>query len=213
MSNRLFARTATTVGVLGVAAVLVLGVASAAQSETEAAAVNGCVNKTTGAIRILLDTDPKVCSSQETLLTWNVEGPQGPPGPAGPPGAAGPKGDQGVPGPQGAQGPQGVPGPQGIPGVSGFQVVTSNSAPSAANLQVHTATCPAGKKAISGGAFPILDTGLSGTVDLVAIHVSRPFSMPFGNPNDSWNIHAIETAPENFTTWHLQVYAVCVFAL
>jgi hypothetical protein len=97
--------------------------------------------------------------------------------------------------------------------VSGFQVVTSNGPSSASNTQVHSATCPPGKKAISGGAFPILDTGLSGTVDRVAIHVSRPFTFPFGNPDDSWNIHAIETAPDNVTTWHLRVYAVCVVAL
>jgi hypothetical protein len=157
MTNRLFARTATTVGVLGVAAVLVLGVAGAAHSETDAAAVNGCVNKTTGALRILLDTDPKICNSQETLLTWNVEGPQGPAGPKGNQGAQGVPGPQGTPGPQGVagpkgdqgtkgdQGPQGLPGPQGAPGVSGFQVVTSNGPSSASNTQVHSATCPPGK--------------------------------------------------------------------
>jgi len=79
---------------------------------------------------------------------------------------------------------------------------------STGNLQVGTATCPAGKKAVSGGAFPIFDGGLSGTVDLVAIHVSRPFT--FTNPNDSWNVHLIESSPDNVTTWHVITYAVCV---
>jgi hypothetical protein len=211
MPKRLFARTATTVGVLSVAAVLVLAGASVAYSQTDSDAINGCVEKTTGALRVLSDTSPKVCSSNETMLTWNQQGPVGPTGPKGdqgPQGVPGPKGDQGPqgnPGPKGDQGPQGIPGPQGVPGLSGLQIVTSDSAASSANYQVHTATCPAGKKAISGGAFPILDTGVSGIVNLVAIHVSRPFTL--SNSMDSWNIHAVETSPDNITTWHLHVYA------
>jgi hypothetical protein len=203
MPKRLFARTATTVGVLSVAAVLVLAGASVAYSQTDSDAINGCVEKTTGALRVLSDTSPKVCSSNETMLTWNQQGPVGPTGPKGD------QGPQGVPGPKGDQGPQGIPGPQGVPGLSGLQVVTSDSAASSANYQVHTATCPAGKKAISGGAFPILDTGVSGIVNLVAIHVSRPFTL--SNSMDSWNIHAVETSPDNITTWHLHVYAMCAF--
>jgi hypothetical protein len=55
-------------------------------------------------------------------------------------------------GPQGPQGEQGPAGPQGAPGISGFQIVESpaiNVDPG--RTAQGTVTCPAGKKAISGG--------------------------------------------------------------
>jgi hypothetical protein len=183
--NRLLTRTATTFGVLAAAAVLIIGGAGIAHSETEAGGINGCVDRGTGALRILQATDPKVCNSSEFLLQWNSEGPQGPAGPVGATGAT------------------------GAQGLSGLQVVTADTNPVNWDEQVGTATCPSGKKAISGGAFPILDTGTSGIVNRVAIHVSRPLTL--FNTNDSWNVHAFETIPDNFTTWHLRVYAVCAF--
>jgi len=59
----------------------------------------GCVNNSTGAIRIV--SANTICKSTEHKIHWNQVGPQGPQGPQGP---AGPQG------PQGAQGPQGPPG-------------------------------------------------------------------------------------------------------
>lgn len=139
-----------------------------------------------------------------------VPGPQGSPGPQGVPGPVGPTGPQGIPGLKGAKGdpgPQGVP---GVPGVSGYQVVKASGAPSTANLQVQAVTCPAGKKVVSGGASVSFDAGVSGIADRVAIHTSVPFSV--STSNDSWTVHAVETAPDNITAWHLNVSAVCITA-
>jgi hypothetical protein len=61
----------------------------------------GCVNHTTGAIRIVGNTT--VCNSSEHKIHWNQKGPRGPQGP------------QGL---QGHQGPEGPTGPQGPAGVS-----------------------------------------------------------------------------------------------
>jgi hypothetical protein len=63
----------------------------------------GCVNNTTGAIRIVSKT--AVCKSTEHKIRWNQVGPRGPQGPQGPQGAQGP---QGPTGPQGSQGPPGI---------------------------------------------------------------------------------------------------------
>jgi hypothetical protein len=73
---------------------------------------------------------------------------------------------------------------------------------------VTVATCPAGRKAVGGGGFVVFDTGVSGVVNRVAIHASVPFT--FATADDSWDVQAVETAPDNFTTWHLIAYAVCV---
>jgi hypothetical protein len=67
----------------------------------------GCVNNTSGAIRIVSKTT--ACKSTEHKIHWDQLGPQGPKG------AQGPAGPQGV---QGPQGPAGPAGPQGPPGIS-----------------------------------------------------------------------------------------------
>jgi hypothetical protein len=93
-----------------------------------------------------------------------AQGPTGSTGPAGPVGSQGPQGDTG---PQGQQGPQGDPGsqgplgptgPQGPAGPSGSQLVTGAPVTSAANAARNTvitatATCPAGKALLGGGAL------------------------------------------------------------
>lgn len=81
-----------------------------------ATTIYGCVNNTTGAIRIVQSSSS--CKSTEHKIHWNQVGPQGPKGPQGPAGPKGPAGPQGAQGPAGPQGPQGTQGPQGPPGVS-----------------------------------------------------------------------------------------------
>src|SRR5215831_5062719 len=76
-----------------------------------------CVNANSGAVRIV--AQGTACRTPESLVTWNVVGPQGPPGPAGPAGALGPPGPQGPAGPAGALGPPGPQGPAGPPGPPG----------------------------------------------------------------------------------------------
>ena len=77
-------------------------------------------------------------------------GPKGDQGPAGPSGATGPRGASG---PAGAQGPQGPSGPSGPSGISGWQYVVSDGRSLApGQFSTRTATCPAGKKVLGGGA-------------------------------------------------------------
>jgi hypothetical protein len=83
----------------------------------DAQQIFACVNATSGAVRIV--AQGVACRTPESLVTWNVVGPQGPPGPAGPAGALGPPGPQGHAGPQGSAGQQGPAGPQGMSGERG----------------------------------------------------------------------------------------------
>lgn len=106
-------------------------------SDARGDTIQACVNKSTGAARILIPGLPAgaaSCSASEKALQWNVSGSTGPAGatgatgpaglqgPAGPPGAPGPQGANGAPGATGATGaagPQGVTGPQGATGAPG----------------------------------------------------------------------------------------------
>jgi hypothetical protein len=72
-----------------------------------AAVLYGCVNNSTGAIRIV--SQSTVCKATEHKIHWNQVGPQGP---------QGQKGAQGPQGQKGATGAQGPAGPQGPPGIS-----------------------------------------------------------------------------------------------
>jgi hypothetical protein len=67
----------------------------------------GCVNNSTGAIRLVNKTT--TCKATEHKINWNEVGPRGP---------QGNQGSQGPRGPQGQQGPQGSQGTQGPPGIS-----------------------------------------------------------------------------------------------
>jgi len=56
------------------------------------------------------------CKSQETRMSWSVEGPKGDTGAIGP---QGPKGETGATGPAGAAGAPGAAGLKGDPGTDG----------------------------------------------------------------------------------------------
>jgi hypothetical protein len=100
----------------GIAGAFVVTLALAPIS-ADAQQIFACVNANSGAIRIV--AQGAACRSPESLVTWNVVGPQGPPGPAGPAGALGPPGPQGPAGPAGAQGSAGQQGPAGPQGERG----------------------------------------------------------------------------------------------
>jgi hypothetical protein len=97
---------------------------AAAVVPVHAAVIHSCVNKTTGAIRLVSATTP--CKATETAVSWNTIGPQGPQGPQGVQGAQGPQGAQGAQGPQGAQGATGPQGPQGPQGPAGSTTIPAN---------------------------------------------------------------------------------------
>ncbi len=63
-----------------------------------------------------------------------------------------PQGPQGERGLQGEQGIQGVPGSPGEPGLSGLVQISNASANNSESPKSAVATCPAGKRAISGSA-------------------------------------------------------------
>lgn len=86
---------------LGLTAAAVLFVAM--PSRADAQAVYGCVQKSSGQIRVV--EQGVTCRPTEQPLVWNQVGPMGP---------------QGIPGPVGPAGPQGVQGAQGIQGPAGL---------------------------------------------------------------------------------------------
>lgn len=91
-----------------------VGAASAAPAD---AVHSGCYGRANGMLRVVASGDQ--CRTNETAITWNERGPQGPAGPAGERGPAGPAGDQGPAGPAGEQGPAGAPGAKGGTGDPG----------------------------------------------------------------------------------------------
>ena len=112
-----------------------------------------------------------------------------------PRGTRGPAGPAGSPGPAGAAGPAGPPGP---PGVSGAQLVSQTSATDSSTPKNVTATCPAGKRGISGGAGIFNASG-----GPLALRVSTPTANV-----DGWTATAAEIG-SYAGSWALRVYAVC----
>ncbi|MBV8322350.1 MAG: hypothetical protein JO049_16960 [Hyphomicrobiales bacterium] len=102
--------------VSGIAGAFVVTLALAPIS-ADAQQIFACVNSNSGAVRIV--AQGVACRTPESLVTWNVVGPQGPPGPAGSAGALGPPGPQGPAGPAGAQGSAGQQGLRGERGERG----------------------------------------------------------------------------------------------
>ena len=97
--------------------------------------IYACYIPSNGNLRVI-DNAVETCKTNETQLTWNQPGPQGPQGPQGP---------------AGVQGPQGLQGPPGTNGVSGFfrfgfpETVFVNSS------FTQRLVCPIGQKIMSGG--------------------------------------------------------------
>jgi hypothetical protein len=67
---------------------------AAQEGQPQVTTYYGCVNNSTGAIRIV--SKSTTCKSTEHKINWNQVGPQGSPGPKGPKGAPGPKGPPGM---------------------------------------------------------------------------------------------------------------------
>jgi len=85
----------------------------------DAQQIFACDQNSSGTVRIV----PQFvsCGNNESLVSWNVVGPQGPPGVAGPAGPVGPAGAMGAQGPAGPAGPPGPVGAQGPIGNTGAQ--------------------------------------------------------------------------------------------
>jgi hypothetical protein len=105
-------------------------------------------------------------------------GPAGPAGPAGPTGPAGPSG------------------PQGAPGLAGLEIVFADSPSNSDFVRQVEASCPAGKKAVGGGAHIWQAAGL------VALDESYPSNAT------TWRATAYEVNATALN-WHLRAYVVC----
>jgi hypothetical protein len=126
----------------------------------------GCVNNTTGAIRIV--SKATICKSTEHKINWNEVGPRGPQGPKGNqgnqgnPGPQGPRGPQGLQGPQGPTGPTGPTGPQGPPGISvGLSSINGSTGISSTKTLVAQTNpiATSGVYFVSTSAMPYIVTG------------------------------------------------------
>jgi hypothetical protein len=118
MATKFFTNNKRFVLVLGLVVVMLMTSATIALAEaatTGDGTISACVLKD-GTLYI---TDNATCKRTETLLTWNIVGPQGPQGEQGPQGL---QGEQGPVGPQGIQGEQGLQGAQGEVGPQGLMV-------------------------------------------------------------------------------------------
>lgn len=91
---------------------LVAGAAS--RDEPPHSVIKACANQSSGRLRLAGPSG--TCRHGERAISWNVQGPAGPPGPAGP---TGPAGAMGAAGPAGAAGPKGDSGPTGARGPTG----------------------------------------------------------------------------------------------
>ena len=192
-------------GTLGAAGVAIAGIPG------QGGVFNGCYSNANGGLRVIDSAAGDACRSNETAIQWNQAGPQGPAGPqgsAGPAGSAGPVGPQGPAGPEGLAGAQGPAGPAGPGGATGYEVVRANGEFNSADFKAQSATCPGGKKAVGGGGSTSFGTGLSYVESNVAIHRSAPFTT--NSDNDSWLVHAVETTPDDLSTWRLSAYAICL---
>lgn len=175
----------------GLAAVGVMAAVGVAYSAIPSdGVISGCYTKSGGTLRVI-DATTGTCSSKETSLAWNVQGPKGDSGPQGPKGDSGPQGPKGETGPQGpkgdtgpqgpagapgadgadgAQGPKGEPGPQGAPGISTARFAAGTDVRVAGDVFVRIATkiLPPGSWAITASVstflVPGLDEGGNGTL-------------------------------------------------
>ena len=134
-NKKTIAVVVTLVLAIGLAASSALGVGSSSS-------VNVCVNKSSGAVRVIIQ-GASCKPFGETKQTWfttgaqGARGDQGSQGERGSIGLQGPRGEEGLPGQKGEQGLQGVPGvqgpkgEQGLPGFSYKEVIASSTDSSA----------------------------------------------------------------------------------
>lgn len=141
-------------------------------------------------------------------VTCRVVGklPQGPQGPAGPKGTKGAKGDTG---PRGATGARGA---EGSPGLSGYEVVNQtfkevfvqNSGGMRGLSEVKTVLCPAGKRAIGGGANLGTNAGQNGQQRQVTVSLSAPNGTGTG-----WSVQLFNNSTSIDTSIDLQIHTIC----
>ena len=123
------------------------------------------------------------------------QGARGEPCPPSDPLCRGPKGDTGATGAAGPQGDTGATGAQGAPGVSGYEHVESPAVSIPAHsVRGGSATCPAGKRPLGGGA-----------ISTFAIDVSTNASFPSVD-SSAWQVVMNNNGPNASS---FRVVAIC----
>ena len=134
---------------------------------------------------------------------------QGTQGPAGAPGPAGPQGALGANGATGATGATGLQGTTGDPGLSGLvRVYTSGVNTNSNSPKTTAATCPAGKRVVSGGydlSGAKSGGGLNGVSNIV-VDVQLPTD-PSVAPG-SYYVEAWESTA-TASNWGVDAIALC----
>jgi hypothetical protein len=101
-------------------------------------------------------------------------------------------------GPTGPEGPAGTAGAVGAVGISDYEIVSGASASGSGTVQGANVSCPAGKKAIGGGA-----TTSVGAVGGPMVQKSRPFDNGGG-----WEATGVE-ASAYAGNWVTTAWAIC----
>jgi len=123
------ARSGRRLGLAGIGVVLAVIAGGAAYATIpNNGVISGCYAKSGGTLRVI-DSSTGSCSSKETSVNWNVQGPAGTQGPAGPPGVQGVQGPKGAPGTNGADGGAGPAGPAGPAGTSDVYLAKNDGSP------------------------------------------------------------------------------------
>jgi hypothetical protein len=120
---------------------------------------------------------------------------------------------KGPKGPKGATGAKGDTGPQGPAGVGGYELVSTtfpdvfvvNSGGQRGLSEVKTVSCPAGKKAIGGGA----DLGTNATDNGAQRQILVSSSVPNAD-GSGWSVQLFNNSTSIDNNIDLKVTAVCV---
>lgn len=123
-----------------------------------------------------------------------------------------PKGPKGAKGAKGAKGDTGAAGPAGAPGLSGYEIVSEtfkevfivNSGGQRGLSEVKTVSCPAGKRAISGGFDLGTNKEQNGQARQVLVSLSGPNGAGTG-----WSVQLFNNSNTFDTSIDLRVFAVC----
>ena len=146
--------------------------------------INACYKKSGGDVRVVDAEAGAQCAANERALYWAQTGPQGPAGPAGAPGADG--------------------------AFSGWEVVRVLASFPPGFQDAISAMCPAGKKPLGGGWFPVDNQGSLNLLGSFPADPGGGSGGPPTNPSDfqGWALYANNPNLSGGTATAI-VYAVC----
>ena len=140
--------------------------------------INACMNNSSGEVKIVTASD--TCKSNETLLTWNQQGPTGAQGPQGPAGANGTNGTNGTNGVSGYEVNSAVFPTNGagyaLSGANGTPTFTQTRDCSVQSNCVLRVYCSTGKVAIGGGY--LIDDTNGGSLNITAARTNTRAAQP-----------------------------------